>query len=1263
MDDRKNGASTFLPASRRNQDGNPAGTFLLVGIGASAGGLGALEKFFSSLSETQGLAIVVIVHLSPEHESRMAELLQQHTKMPVSQVSGRVRVEAEHVYVIPPGKKLEMTDGHIDVSERLPHDHLPIDHFFRTLAESHGTRAVAIVLSGNGNDGSLGLERIRVRGGLTMVESPEEAEFDSMPRSAVATGHADVILPVAELATALAAYRRRLDRLLVSHQSESFSPEEASAFAGILEHVRERTGNDFCHYKRGTLLRRLTRRLHLTGRDDLTSYLAYLRSDSQEVEHLLHDLLISVTNFFRDPDSFAALETEIIPKMFDGKAAGSAVRAWVCGCATGEEAYTVAILLREEAERRGASIWPQVFASDISEQALVTAREGLYRSAIASQVRPGRLERFFDPAADGYQTRNVIREMIIFAAHNLLRDPPFSRLDLITCRNLLIYLDRSIHEHVFELFHYALLPGGYLFLGDAESMDNPDLFAPVQGVRGLYRRRGGRSVFRPTLRRHPSVSHEALPPAPATTHAVPPTDIETLHLRLVAPHAPASLIVNADHDVVHTLGGGEEYLAFTPGRPTHDVFKIVREELRLELRTALYRAVRKGERSRSRAIQVRLEGKLRDVELIVEPIDDPEYGEDHVHLVINDLGPHERGTAEDRSETPGKTDLEEAASEPRSLEEAEVLIRHLEDELDHARRQLESTTKEHDAASEQMLASNEEMQSINEELRSTAEELETSKEELQSVNEELLALNDELERKIDEVKESNSDLQNLMDATEIATIFLDRDLRIKRCTPAAMELFDIAGPDEERSLPELSLQWGMDDLSAYAARVLRELTMVEREVQHAPSEQWFLVRLRAYHNVDGKIDGVVITFVDVTEKKRYDKQLEALVETMEGMLSARAEQIHQLASDLVLAEQSERQRIAQILHDDLQQLLVAFQMKAAALTSNLSTEQRTRLDQATSLIDRAVDVARTLTSDLSPPVLATDDITATLEWLALRMEQMHDLKVDIGSSAPLRLPPDLRMLVYQAARELLFNVVKHAGVDHAEVNVKLDDSQIVFVVEDEGAGYDPAAAGEERSIREGGFGLESVRQRVHHFGGRLEMESVLGVGTRATLYVPLPDEATARQPAISSHEDSRPATDPVNHAIYIVDDNALVREALVIIIQDEPDLDVAGASESAADALELVPRLSPDLVLTDLSLPDMTGIEFVERLLALKFRNRIAVLSAHSEPDYVEQALAAGAHGYILKGEPEAMVEGIRHVLSGDVFVSPSVRPHVRSGS
>ncbi len=962
----------------------------VVGIGASAGGMNALEAFFTSLSETPGIAFIVVVHLSANHDSRLAHRLQKHSRMPVAQVEGPVQVMPGNVYVIPPGHDLSMADGHLVLSERSQPLHAPIDLLFRTLADTHGRDAVAVVLSGTGSDGTVGLRQIKECGGLTMAQFPEEAEYDEMPRNAVETGYADIVLPVADLARRLEAYGRGIGSVRLPHGSEELSVEDGSALLMIYEHMREATGHDFSSYKHATVLRRLSRRLRLSGMEDLTSYVALLHEDAEEVQNLLNDLLLTVTTFFRDPEAFAVLESDLIPRLFEGKAADETVRAWVCGCATGEEAYSVAMLLYEEAERRSHRAHPQIFASDSSREALKVARAGCYPEGIASDVSSVRLSRFFDRRAGGYRIKSAVRDGVVFAAHDLLLDPHFSKLDLICCRNVLIHLNHGVHGKIFDVFWDALEPNGFLFLGDADAEVTTGSFHGIDKGRGLYRRSNGRRV-----RRTPNGGGVVPSPPGGVGDGAVPMD-----------GSVASM--NAERMQEHEL------------------------------------------------------------------------------------------------ETDG----------PRDLANEEGAAPMFRSELKKVRAHLRTMTLEHEAANKALTDANVEMQAVNRELSATAEELEMAKEELQSLNEELLAVNDDLRNKIDEINGINGDLQNLMNANEIGTIFLDRRLRVKRYTPRVEDLYFIAAADLGRPLGHLKHRFRGDELIGDAARVLEDLMMVEREMQHTATHQWFLIRLLPYYTVGGKAEGVVITFVDITERKKHDEQLETLVETLEEMVAARAEQVTQLASELSRAEQTERQRIAQILHDELQQLLHALHIRVGVLSRGLSPAQADRLSQANTLISRAIEVTRTLTVDLSPPVLKGEEFTTVLDWLASQMEEMHGLKVEVVAPAPVRLAADLRLLLYQIVRELLFNVVKHADIDHARVQIGREGAGLVLVVSDEGSGFEPELSPQD------GFGLRSIRQRLDLLGGRFEMEAAPGNGTRARLIVPLEENANRAAEASLNQENA-----------------------------------------------------------------------------------------------------------------------------------------------
>jgi two-component system, chemotaxis family, CheB/CheR fusion protein len=847
--------------------GGAGGGFMVVGLGASAGGIGALREFFKHVPERSGMAYVAILHLSPDHDSRLAEVLQAVTRMPVKQVTEQISIEPDHVYVIPPNKSLSMQKSSLVLSDvtRVEERRAPVDIFFRTLAESHGTRAGCVVLSGTGANGSMGLKRVKEQGGVSVVQDPSEAEYPEMPRNSIATGLVDYVLPVAEMPARLVAYRDTLRIFEGQEESDGEQPAERSqreeqALAAILTQLRMRTGHDFANYKRPTVRRRIDRRVGVTQVDDVVEYAHFIREHPEEARALLKDLLISVTNFFRDRNAFYALEQVVIPKLFEDKGPGGHVRVWVAGCATGEEAYSIAMLLTEYAEAMAGPPSIQVFASDIDETAIQTARAGFYTANDAADVSPERLRRFFTKVRDGYGVRRELREMVLFAQHNLLKAPPFSHMDLISCRNLLIYLNRAGQEKAMNIFHFALNPGGHLFLGGSETAaDYSDLFVSVDKGSHIYQSRTA------SARTVPSMSFVS-PARPADAGALPPRDdgraeILTqerlsyldLHQRLLEMYAPPSVLVNADYEIVHLSESAGRYIVLPGGEPSYNLLAVVRPELRLELRSALFHASQHRTNVEVPAVAVRVGDRTDTVRLLVRPVtgtDDTARG--FFLIVFERLAEGVPTSAGDGVEV---------------LLPAEPAARQLEEELLHVKAQLRSTIEQYEVQNEELRASNEELQAMNEELRSTAEELETSKEELQSLNEELSTVNQELKNNVDEQSQTNSDLQNLIDSTDIATVFLDRSLRIRMFTPRARDIFNLIPGDVGRPLSDITGQFAVGELTDDVSRVLDTLVTVEREVTTRDGK-WRLMRVTPYRSPEDRILGVVVTFIDITERKQ-----------------------------------------------------------------------------------------------------------------------------------------------------------------------------------------------------------------------------------------------------------------------------------------------------------------------------------------------------------------------------------------------------------
>ena len=593
----------------------------VIGIGASAGGLDPLQTFFKSLPDDQtGLTFVVVVHLSPEHESLLAELLQPYTQMPVLQVTKRVQMQPDHVYVIPPAKQLVVTGNALVLKEfEQPRSrHLQIDAFFRSLAAEYGDGG-AVILSGSGSDGAVGIQAIKEKGGLVLAQSPEEAEYDGMPRSAIATGLVDIVAPVAELATQLVAAKQANTTIQLPTESDLLSDAAHHTLTQILAQVRARTGHDFSGYKTATLLRRIGRRLQLTHLPTLTAYLHRLRQDGDEAEALFRDLLINVTEFFRDPEAWAALQKKVIPQLFAGKGRDDSVRIWAVGCATGEEAYTLTMLLLEYVDELTAPPAIQVFASDLGERALQFGREGYYPEAIAADLSKERLTRFFAKDNSHYRVRPELRDPVLFTQHNLLQDPPFSKIDLIICRNLLIYIQRELQEKIFETFYYALRPGGYLFLGNAESAeDATNLFDSLDKRHRLYQRRR-QSTRGPILPSLPLLPHSSRPSLSETELARRTQLPREEHQLLLEAVAPPSVLVDRDFNLLHLSAQAGRYLLAPGGTPTTDILKLVRPELQAELRTALFRAFDEHQATLTQPVPVHFNGSPHPVYLIVRP--------------------------------------------------------------------------------------------------------------------------------------------------------------------------------------------------------------------------------------------------------------------------------------------------------------------------------------------------------------------------------------------------------------------------------------------------------------------------------------------------------------------------------------------------------------------------------------------------------------------------------------------------------------------
>jgi chemotaxis methyl-accepting protein methylase len=838
--------------------------FPIVGIGASAGGLEALEQFLRHVPLGSGLAYVIVQHLDPNHKGIMAELLQRATGMEVFQVRDRMQVKPNCVYVIPPNKDMSILHGVLHLFEpTAPRGlRLPIDFFLRSLAEDRQERSIGVILSGMGSDGTMGLRAIKEKAGVALVQEPASAKFDSMPRSAITAGLADLVAPVEDLPGKIIDYLRHT--LSIAKAELPLEEKDQSALEKVLILLRASTGHDFSMYKKNTVYRRIERRMCIHQINRIAAYVRYLQENSQEVELLFKELLIGVTSFFRDPKAWEQMQAEAIPSLLADRLAGGAIRAWSVGCSTGEEAYSLAIVFKEVLEKvkTKENFKLQIFATDLDRDAIDKARSGVYPANIAADVSPERLQRFFVQEEVGFRVSKEIREMVTFATQNVIMDPPFTRLDILICRNLLIYLTPELQKKLLPLFHYSLNPGGVLFLGSAETVSAcADLFSPLDNKSRLYRRR--ESVLAAEQLTLPASFVPALPGVPKEeTMLKPAANLQSLADQLLLQHfSPPAVLVNDKGDILYINGRTGKYLEPAAGKANWNIFAMARDGLRFELGSAFQKAIRQKEAITVKGLKIGEGDGAQTVDIKVQSVVEPEALRGMVMIVFTDVA------TSPEKKTP-------AGSKPRAASSARIL--ELEQELQHLREELQ-------AIREEMQSSHEELQSANEELQSTNEELTTSKEEMQSLNEELQTVNAEQQSKMDELSRVNNDMRNLLNSTEIVTVFLDSELHVRRFTSGADKLFKLIPGDVGRPLSDIASDLLYPEMTEEAREVLRTLVFSEKQVA-AISGRWFSVRIMPYRTMEDVIGGVVITFTDITAAKTLESELREEIAKLKGKL-------------------------------------------------------------------------------------------------------------------------------------------------------------------------------------------------------------------------------------------------------------------------------------------------------------------------------------------------------------------------------------------
>lgn len=858
-------AATSEPAPQPKE---PSMQFPVVGIGASAGGLAAFEAFFSAMpADTDpDMAFVLVQHLSPDHKSGLSNLVRRYTRMRVREVKDNMAVEPNCVYIIPPNRDMALLNGALQLLEPVAQRglRLPIDFFFRSLAQDQRERAICIVLSGTGSDGTLGVRAVKGEGGLVMAQATDSTEYDGMPRSAIATGLVDYVLSPDKMPAQLVAYANHAfgkGRGPVADRQ----PQQVDTLKKICIVLRDRTGHDFSQYKHNTLARRVERRMAMHQIDQVAMYLRHLQETPAEADKLFRDLLIGVTGFFRDPEAFEALRTQAIPGLFAGKPAGAVVRVWVCGSSTGEEAYSIAILLQEHLDGLKQAYRVQVFGTDIDAAAIEKARAGVFPASIAADISPERLARFFvqDPGGGAYRIQKNIRDLLVFSEQDVLKDPPFSKLDMISCRNLMIYLNGELQKKLIPLFHYALNPDGILFLGTSETIGEfLPLFDALDRKWKLYQKKESAEDFRPALVANlmpplgVPAAHQRQVPAAGGRGGQP--DYRALaDLTLLQHNDQVGVLVTARGEILYICGLTGRYLEPAPGDFTTNILAMARQGLKRALTTALHRAVNRKEPVRCPGLRVKTNGDVARADLTVRPAS----GARDLFLVILDPSPPEKP-------------VELCGVVGDTATEGSDRIAELEQVLQAKEEYLQTTLEEMETSNEELKSTNEEMQSVNEELQSTNEELETSKEELQSVNEELSTVNAELQVKVADLSRANNDMNNLLAGTGIGTLFVDHHLQITRFTPSITGVINLISTDVGRPVAHIASNLeGYDRLVQDVKQVLDTLAPREAQVR-TKAGMSYLMRIQPYRTLENVIEGAVISFVDISEIKRLETALE-----------------------------------------------------------------------------------------------------------------------------------------------------------------------------------------------------------------------------------------------------------------------------------------------------------------------------------------------------------------------------------------------------
>jgi two-component system CheB/CheR fusion protein len=1067
------------------QDG--ADSFTIVGIGASAGALKACQGFFTGMPPDSGAAFVIVIHLDPSHSSIFVSLLQKYTQIQVFEAENGMVVEPNRVYVIPPRADISIQQGRLQLQGLSGQRgaHMAIDFFFRSLAEDQGERAACIILSGTGTDGTSGLRAVKAGLGMVMVQDPATAEYDGMPRSALDTGLADYVLPVEEMPAQLLAYMNG-SRQMKNGGAPAVEDSGRDSFSEALEILRVRTGHDFSLYKKGTIFRRIERRMNVNQIAGITEYISFLQDNPEETQVLFRELLINVTSFFRDPEVFAIMKEQALPQLLAGKPENYPVRVWVPGCATGEEVYSLAIVLRECLDALQRSFNVQIFGTDMDDEAIATARRGVYPLNISADVSPERLNGFFITENETYKIRKEIRDAAVFATHDVAKDPPFARLDLICCRNLLIYLETPLQRRLLALFHHLLQPDGILLLGTAETLGELEGYFTVINKKGRIFRRLASPGLPPATEVYPiiSISSSLTNGQRAASFNTPelgrPTISQVLEKELLEKYAPPSVVINSEAEIVYVHGRTGKYLEMAPGQPPWSILDMAREGLRYELKSAIQQATAGQTEIVREGVLVVSDSNAEFIKLTVRPIIGSRSLEGLLLVMFE-------------GQEPLVSQAKDETAQPASATDEHTAL--LEQKLSQTRQLLQATVKDMEASYQEVASSNEELLSTNEELQSSNEELETSKEEMQSLYEELMAVNSELRNKIDELSRSNSDLHNFLNSTEIAALFLDNELKIRRFTPLATQIFNLLPVDVGRPLEHIVSNLMGESVIEDAREVLSTLVLFNKELQ-TKQGAWYLMKILPYRAENNAIEGVVITFTDINEPKKalaqtisVNKELESFCYSISHDLRAPLRTINGFSQ--MIADQYQDK-----LDDDGKNLLqiVRFECNRMGLMISdlLALSRQSRKDLKREEVDLSA-IAETIADELHK----------------LEPERMVEFIISPGIQAN-----GDRELLRSVLQNLLDNSWKFTG-KHPQARIEFGvadrDGEKTYFVRDDGAGFDmkyiDKLFGTFQRIHAmdefpgNGIGLAISQRIIHHHGGQVWAEGEVEKG--ATFYFTL----------------------------------------------------------------------------------------------------------------------------------------------------------------